>query len=367
MDNKNGRRLPWYLRIFFNIIIVGALFFAVKTAFDKGFTSSYDIVVEQSKKQNDSNIKEIKVKVDKGATTDDIASVVYESGLTANKLWFKVQSKFLKFDGKYKEGVYSLNTTMSDKKIMETLTLVQTAQSDNIRVTIPEGFNIMQIAERLEELELVTKEEFLSAANDRNYDFEFLEGISHTKKNKLEGYLFPDTYFFPEDVTAQEIIIRMLNRFEEITSKYKQELIDLPYTFDQVITIASIVEQEAKLEEERAMISGVMYNRLEDDMKLQMCSTVQYALEKKIVNLSYADLEVESPYNTYKYSGLPIGAICSPGEASIRAAFQPEEHDFYFFVLSDTERGSHAFSTTAEEHNKSKAKYKQSVDKNFHE
>ncbi len=366
MDNKKGR-MPWYLRMFFNIIIVGGLIFAVKLAFEKGFTSSYDIVVEQSNKQSDSNIREVKIKVDRGATTEDVANAVYEGGLTTNKLWFKVQSKLLKFDGKYKEGVYSLNTTMTDKKIMEALSAVQTAENDNIRVTIPEGFNIMQIAGRLEELELVTKEEFLSAVNDNNYDYEFLEGISNMKKNKLEGYLFPDTYFFPENVTAQEIVIRMLNRFEEITNNYKQELIDSPYTFDQVITIASIIEQEAKLEEERDMISGVMYNRLEDDMKLQMCSTVQYALEKKTANLSYADLEVESPYNTYKYSGLPIGAICSPGEASIRAAFLPEEHDFYFFVLSDTEIGSHAFSTTAEEHNSNKAKYKQSVDKNFHE
>ena len=102
-------------------------------------------------------------------------------------------------------------------------------------------------------------------------------------------------------------------------------------------------------------------------MKLQMCSTVQYALEKKTVNLSYDDLKVESPYNTYKYTGLPLGAICSPGEASIKAAFQPEDNDYFFFVVKDVEEGSHAFSATADEHNTHKAKYKQSIDKNFHE
>lgn len=367
MDNKKGNRIPWYLRLFFNIIIVGLLVFAIDIAFKKSFNSSYDIVIEQSKKQKDLNITEVKIKVNKGASTEDIAEAVYVGGLIPNKLWFRAQSKLFKFDGKYKEGVHSLNTTMGDKKIMETLTADKITASESVRVTIPEGFNINQIGARLEELKLVTKEDFLKAVNENVYNYDFLEGISSNKKNKLEGYLFPDTYFFPEDVTSQEIIIRMLNRFEEITDQYKQDLGDIPYTFDEVIIIASIIEQEAKLEEERAIISGVMYNRLEDDMKLQMCSTVQYALEKRTANLSYDDLEVESPYNTYKYPGLPLGAICSPGEAAIRAAFQPEDHNYYFFVVKDIEEGSHAFSATAEEHNAHKAKYKQSIDKNFHQ
>ena len=256
---------------------------------------------------------------------------------------------------------------MDNQRIMKLLTADKIKESASVRVTIPEGFNIMQIAARLEDLDLVPRDKFLQAVNEKDYDYAFLEDISPNKKNKLEGYLFPDTYFFPEDVTAQEVVIRMLNRFEEITDRYKQELANMPYSFDEVITVASIIEQEAKLEEERAIISGVMYNRLEDDMKLQMCSTVQYALEKRTANLSYDDLEVESPYNTYKYSGLPVGAICSPGEASIRAAFQPEEHDYYFFVLNGLEEGSHAFSRTADEHNNNKSKYKQSVDKNFHQ
>ncbi|HHX61695.1 MAG TPA: endolytic transglycosylase MltG [Epulopiscium sp.] len=367
MDNKKGKGIPWYLRLFFNIIIVGILIFAVQTAYEIGFKSSYDIIVEQSKKQKDSNIKEVKIKVNKGASTEDIAEAVYAGGLISNKMWFRLQSKLFKFDGKYKEGVYSLNTTMDDKRIMTFLTTEKVAESESVRVTIPEGFNVMQIAARLEELDLVSQEDFLKAVNERDYEYEFLEDIDHTKKNKLEGYLFPDTYFFPEDVTAQEVVIRMLNRFEEITDKYKQELVNIPYSFDDVIIIASIIEQEAKLEEERAIISGVMYNRLADAMKLQMCSTVQYALEKKTANLSYDDLAVESPYNTYKYEGLPIGPICSPGEASLRAAFRPEEHDYYFFVLNDAESGSHAFSGTAEEHNSNKSKYKQSLDKNFHQ
>lgn len=367
MDDKKRSRIPWYLRLFLNIILVGILVFAADLVFKKGFSSSYKIVVEQSDKQSDNTINEVKFTINQGDSTQEIAQALHAAGLTPNQLWFRAQSKLLKFDGKYKEGIHSLNTTMGDKKIMETLTADKVQVSESVRVTIPEGFNINQIAARLEDLDLVSKEDFLKAVNENAYNYDFLTEISPNKKNKLEGYLFPDTYFFPEDVTAQEIIIRMLNRFEEITNRYKQYLVDSPYTLDEIITIASIIEQEAKLPQERAIISGVMYNRLEDAMKLQMCSTVQYALEKKTASLSYADLEVESPYNTYKYQGLPLGAICSPGEASIEAAFLPEEHDYFFFVVKDPEEGSHAFSVTAEEHNAHKAKYKQSIDKNFHQ
>lgn len=367
MRNKRRKGIPWYVHIFFNIIvvvlIVGGAFFMFKT----GFKSSYKIITTQAKKQNSPNIKEVKVTIKRGATTEDIAEVIYDHGLTSNKLWFRLQSKLFKFDGKYKEGIFSLSTNMDDRRMMELLTADKVVEQDNIRVTIPEGYTIIQIARRLEELELVTQEEFLKAVNEKEYDYEFLKGITQNKKQKLEGYLFPDTYFFREDASPEEIIVRMLNRFEEITNRYKQELINLPYSFDEVITMASIIEQEARLDEERAIIAGVMYNRLTDMMKLQMCSTVQYALEKRTVNLSYDDLAVESPYNTYKYAGLPVGPICSPGEASIRAAFQPEEHDYYFFVVNDPEEGSHAFSTTADEHNQNKAKYKQTIDKNFHE
>ena len=367
MANKKARGIPWYVRMVFNIIIVGAIIWGASRVFQTGFQSSYKIITTQAKKQTSSNIKEVKIQIKRDASTEEIAQVIYDNGLTSNKIWFRLQSKLFKFDGKYKEGIFSLSTNMDDKRMMELLTTDKAVEQENVRVTIPEGFTILQIAARLEELELTTKEEFLKAVNEREYGYDFLNDFTGSKKYKLEGYLFPDTYFIRKDATAEEIIIRMLNRFEEITNKYKQELANLPYTFDEIITIASIIEQEAKLDEERAIIAGVVYNRLADTMKLQMCSTVQYALEKRIVNLSYDDLAVESPYNTYMYAGIPAGAICSPGEASIRAAFQPEEHNYYFFVVSDPEKGSHAFSTTADEHANNKAQYKQTLDKNFHQ
>lgn len=367
MAKKKNKGIPWYIRLSLNIVVVLVLVISIVITFRTAFNSSYEIVTTQVEKENDPNVKEVKIEIKRGDTTQAIAQTLYENDLITSKLWFRAQSKLYKYDGKYKEGVFSLNTTMDDKRMMQVMTTDKAEQVDNIKITIPEGFNVAQIATRLEEMNIVSKDEFIKAVNEKEYDYEFLKNIPLSKKYKLEGYLFPDTYFIRKDSNAEEIVIKMLNRFEEITNKYKQELTTLGYSFDEVITIASIIEQEAKLEEERAIIGGVMYNRLKDNMKLQMCSTVQYALEKKKANLSYEDLEVESPYNTYKYGGLPAGPICSPGEASIKAAFQPEEHNYYFFVVKDIELGSHAFSSTANEHNQNKSKYKQSIDKNFHQ
>ena len=367
MNNKKNKGMPWYLRFFLKLITVSIFVFGLGFIFNTAYQGTYNITQAQAQKQNTTNVREAEIKVEKGASTEDIAKAIHKEGLISNILWFRVQSRLLKYDGQYQAGTFSLNTTMDDQTIMETLTAQKMVESEAVRVTIPEGFNIMQIAARLEEAELVSKEAFLRAVNDRDYDYPFLEELPQGRKNKLEGYLFPDTYLFSPDASAEAIVIKMLNRFQEITDQYKQELVGSPYSFDQIITIASIIEQEAKLDEERPMISGVIYNRIEDDMKLQMCSTVQYALEKRTANLSYDDLKVESPYNTYKYPGLPAGAICSPGEASIRAAFLPEENDYYFFVLKDLGDGSHSFNKTAQEHNTSKAKYKQSIDKNFHQ
>ena len=151
----------------------------------------------------------------------------------------------------------------------------------------------------------------------------------------------------------------MLNRFDEIVKpEYYKRAQELGYTMDEIIIIASIIEQEAKLEEERPRVAGVIYNRLESDIPLQMCSTVMYALGKEKI-VFYIGFGGRFPYNTYLHGGLPVGPICNPGEASIKAALYPEEHDYYYFVLMDEETGEHVFTSTGEEHNAAKKKYNQ--------
>lgn len=355
-------------RITLNIILSCLLIFlgivGSMAAFGKGYEYSLNIMEESRIREANPNIKQLQIQVDETTTLQDLSILLYEHDFIAHDEWFIIQGKLLDYEHKLIPGTYTLSSNMSNTQILDLLT-IPPKQDDTIKVTIPEGFTIPQIATRLAEKGVVSKEEFLKAVNDRAYDYEFLSTVPSNSKYKLEGYLFPDTYIFKKNATPEDVIIKMLNRFQQVTDQYSQYLVDSPYSLHEILTIASIIEQEAKLSEERPIISGVIYNRLDATMKLQMCSTIQYVLEKRKANLSYDDLKLESPYNTYLYSGLPVGPICSPGEEAIKAAILPEQNDYYYFVLKDTSSGSHAFSSTAAGHEQNKVKYQQTKDKNF--
>jgi UPF0755 protein len=222
------------------------------------------------------------------------------------------------------------------------------AEVNSKRFTIPEGFELRQIAERLESEGLVNKDEFYAAIDKSKFDYAFVKDIPN-RDNKLEGYLFPDTYDVFKNATEEEIINKMLNRFDQVfTEEYRQRAKELNMSYDQVITLASIIEREAKLDKERKIISAVFHNRLKKNIKLQSCATVQYLLKEQKEVLTYKDLEVDSPYNTYKYAGLPKGPIASPGAKSIEAALYPDKVDYLYFVANKD--GSHIFTKTYQEH-----------------
>lgn len=209
-------------------------------------------------------------------------------------------------------------------------------------VTVPEGFTNRQTAERVEEATdgSITFEDFMGAVSGDDYAFNFLEGSNEN----LEGYLFPKTYEVTEEANGREMVGKMLDQFTIETSGLdwsRSETMGLnPY---EVLIVASMVEKEAKLPEERPVIASVIYNRLRNNMKLQICATVQYALGEWKSELSYEDLEIESPYNTYVVDGLPPGPICNPGFESIRAALYPAETDYLYFILTSPE-GKHSFT-----------------------
>lgn len=363
--NKNQGRLiaHFFLNIVLLLITIMGSFFA----FSKGYGYTVGILEEARLRKANPNIREVLLEVTPTTSFEEIADTLYDEKFIAYKDWFLFQGKLEDITQQLNPGTYSISSNMSNEEILSLLSSSKEEKEETVKFTIPEGFTITQIADRLDSEGIVPKEDFLRAVNEREYDFPFLKEAPRNTKYKLEGYLFPDTYIVRKGATAEEIIIQMLNQFEAITSQYSQYLYGSIYTLHDVVTIASIIEQEAKLDEERAIISGVIYNRLEANMKLQMCSTIQYVLEKRKANLSYDDLKVESPYNTYKYEGLPLGPISSPGEASLKAAFLPEENNFFFFVLKDSKTGAHAFGTTAAEHENNAIRYQQTVDKNFYE
>lgn len=291
---------------------------------------------------------EIEVIIPSGSTTDDIAYILIENELILNKLVFKLIAKNLGSDTKFKAGTYRLNQTMSTKEIIEVI-VQGDVYTETVAFTIPEGFELVQIVDRLVSLELVDKDKFFNELVNGEFSYKFLEFIN--RDTMLEGFLFPDTYKIEVGASEYEIIDKMLNKFNLVfKNEYYDQLNELDMSLNDLITLASIIEREGKLDSERPTISSVFHNRLDINMKLQSCATVQYILGERKEVLLFSDLEIDSLYNTYLYYGLPPSPIASPGEQSIIAALYPEETDYLYFVTKETNDGSHYFSETFKEH-----------------
>ncbi|PKM96182.1 MAG: endolytic transglycosylase MltG [Firmicutes bacterium HGW-Firmicutes-1] len=338
------------------VVAIVAIFFGGRYAYKIG----YEIMGNSP----DSNgaIVNVDVTVPKGASTEDIAKILKEKELIGSVLYFRAMSRMAGNDGKFQVGTYSLNTGMDEEEIMNAL-LTNGEKREVVKFTIPEGYTIEQIANKLDSEGIVDSGEFMDAIGEEDFGYKFIKDIPD-RNIRLQGYLFPNTYEVYKDATAADIISIMLKEFDRVfKEEYYTRATELGLTVDQVITIASIIEKEVKVDTERKTVAGVIYNRLDIDMKLEMCSTVIFALDKpKDFNknkLLYADLETDSPYNTYMYTGLPVGPIANPGEASIIAALYPEEHEYLFFVLVNEETGEHQFNTSLDGHNAAKNQYKQ--------
>ncbi len=295
-------------------------------------------------KQNDA--ENVVFHIKSGMTAEEIAGKLKTQGLIKNSKSFLLFVRLKNYDKNIKAGKYLVSRNMSVKEMLEKFVLGKTI-NDSIKVTIPEGFTLKQIADLLEQKGLVEHDVFIETAVVNGFDYDFLEGLS--PGTSLEGYLFPDTYNFPLNADEKTIINIMLKRFDEVfNEKFRNRARVLQKTYHEIITLASIIEKEGRLDEERPIIASVFYNRLERGMPLQSCATVQYALGDWKETLLYKDLEVDSPYNTYKHLGLPPGPISNPGKASIYAALYPADTDFLYFVAKGD--GSHRFSKTFNQH-----------------
>ena len=294
---------------------------------------------------------EIVVVIPENSTTADIAKILKKDNLILSENFFRVMSKIRGVDSKYNFGKFKVNRGAGYEELFTTLTQAGT-NVDAVKVTIPEGYEIYKIADLLEEKGLIDKEKFYYLVDYGEFDYDFIEDIP-VRENRLEGYLFPNTYtFVPNDEKA--IINEMLMQFEKVYAKYEDRAEEMGMTMDEVITLASVIEREAQGDEDRKLVSSVFHNRLESTKYpyLQSCATVQYILKERKPVLSVEDTKIDSPYNTYINEGLPIGPIASPGEKSIEAALYPEESDYLFFVMGSD--GKHHFSETYEEHKQNK-------------
>jgi len=283
-----------------------------------------------------------------------VADLLYNERLIHKQSVFLAYCQKNGYDSSLKAGHYRFSRSQSLKEIVDDL--VQ-GRIVNISFTIPEGYTLEQIGRLLIKKQLCSQEEWNMSIR-QDYDFAFLKALPLENENRLEGFLYPETYFVPEDYNCQQVIVLMLNNFEQVwQKKFAEQAQAKNWSVYHTITLASLIEKEAQVPEERAMIAGVILNRLNAGMLLQIDASVLYALQRHKELVTYADLEVNSPYNTYKYAGLPPGPIACPGEAAINAALNPQEHSYYYYVSKGD--GSHFFSRTYSEHLQAQKKYGQ--------
>ena len=310
------------------------------------------------------------VKIPKGASANDIATILKEKKIINNELKFNLLVKIFNKEHHFLPGRININTKASYLNIITQLQ--DPANIQLAKVTIPEGFNLFQINDLLVKKGLLKNTEFYDFATNRDKFIHLLKDIpelyNEPELTKLEGFLFPETYLFEYDITPEEIAQAMLLLFKsKVIPAYENAKINgtLPkrhgqtLKFYNIISLASIVEGEAVVAEERAMIAGVFINRMDKRMILGSCATIHYARAlnglPKTIDLSYTDTRINSGYNTYTNQGLPPSPINNPGLASIEAALNPEKNIYYFFVSNKD--GTHHFSKTEWEHNYWKRKY----------
>ncbi len=276
-----------------------------------------------------------------GTPVRGVAEILHEASVISDKNLFMILARFYREGKSIKAGEYQFTTAMLPTDVLE---ILQEGKIFFRAATIPEGYTMYQIAELLAEQGFLDKEKFLELASDKDFIAEL-----KIEAETLEGYLFPNTYHIHRGMNTDEIMRKMAGEFWQVMPPdLQQEIQQKGFTIHEIVTLASIVEKEVRVDEERELISAVYHNRLRIKMKLDSDPTVIYGLKNFDGNLTKADLRKDTPYNTYRRRGLPPGPIANPGEASILAAVRPAEVKYLYFVSRND--GTHKFSSSYKEH-----------------
>ncbi|SIR14021.1 UPF0755 protein [Paenibacillus macquariensis] len=294
--------------------------------------------------------------IEQGMGTTQIASLLHEKALIKNELIFIGYLKWKDQGSRFQAGNYATTPGKSNDEIIAMLNNGDVVKEEMIRFTIPEGYTVVQIADKLDKEGFVDGATFLKLANQSSQANETLLGVIPKNaeiKHALEGYLFPETYELKKGITEAEIIKTMTSQLEQKLNSidnWEEKMKQRGLTLHELLTISSLVEREVVVDTERRLVAGIIYNRLNKGQKLEIDATVQYSLDKPKERLFYKDLEVESPYNTYLKKGLPPGPICNPSLASIKAALDPQPSDYFFYVTKKDGTQTHLFAKTYKEH-----------------
>ena len=335
---------------------------------------AYNFVMERFFLPVDSSdARPVTITISSGAGASSIAKKLYEAGgvdedgnilepgLIASKTVFKIYVDFMGKSDKLKAGTYVLSRNMDVGQIVDIICEGNPPRT-TLKLVITEGMTAEQIAQKLVELGVLSSSsEFLDlcrtgeAFMDHSIVKSVAENMSEERKYALEGYLFPDTYEIYSDESPKSIINRLLYRYEQlIDDKYIARAKEMGMTVDEVISLAALIEKEAKVDSDFAKVSAVFHNRLKTGMTLGSDVTIKYASGVKRMSLTNQDLNIDSPFNSYKHKGLPPGPICSPSAGAIRAALYPDEdfiaQQYLYFCSKDPGTGELHFSRTLAEH-----------------
>jgi peptidoglycan lytic transglycosylase G len=305
-------------------------------------------ILDYAARPSGEDISEKSFTVLPGQSFKTIAGGLMTADIVIDTRKFMLFARLKGYDKRIKAGEYRLSPALSPKQVLEIMVSGKVALH---RITIPEGYNLNQIAGLVSKSGLTDASAFIRSATKSGTARSL--GVA---ADTLEGYLFPDTYHFPRGLHPDEIAGTMLNRFREIFSKEWQERADrMNMSMHQVVTLASIIEKETGAAFERPLIASVFHNRLAKGMRLSSDPTVIYGIPDFRGNLTRKHLSTPTPYNTYLRKGLPPGPIANPGVASLEAALYPAETEYLYFVSKKD--GTHQFSTNLREHNQAVRKY----------
>ncbi len=289
------------------------------------------------------------LEIPEGSSAKTVAGILKDNDLIMNEISFVLYIRMNDADDKIIPGTYTFDPGKVTYGSLLSKLKTGDVIANTVNVTIPEGYTVWQIADLLGQNNLVNRDDFLNYLSTAPVQYEYIpEGNDYTK---FEGFLFPETYNIGKSWDSAKILNLLLREFDKNWTEERQDKADsLGLTVKEAVTVASLIEREAKVDSERPVIASVIYNRLKADMPLQIDATVQYALGGQKERLYYSDLEIDSPYNTYKYKGLPVGPIASPGLSSIDAALNPADTTYLFYQTTEAGDGSHYFCNTYEEH-----------------
>ncbi|HEY5594325.1 MAG TPA: endolytic transglycosylase MltG [Nitrospiria bacterium] len=288
------------------------------------------------------------LEIPEGTTLRETARLLFQNGLITRVESFVVVGKLLAIERRIIPGEYAFHTQMLP---LEIIGLIKSGRVIQYEITIPEGYALAQIGRVVEEKGLARADEFIRRATDPV----FIQSLGY-EADSLEGYLYPESYYFSKRVGSEGILRAMVKRFEAVyTPDMEKRADEIGMTRLEVVTLASIIEKETSVDEERPVVSAVFHNRIKKKIPLQSDPTVIYGLPHFNGNLTRKHLKIRSPYNTYRVKGLPPGPIANPGRASLWAALNPVSSEYLYFVSKND--GTHYFSRTLAEHNRAVQKY----------